>query len=60
MRQDRNAECPNADNHTPHPSPMQFGSWADEMSKTHDQIQCEVCDLWAIWVPRADRAEGER
>jgi hypothetical protein len=31
---------------------MQWHFWAEEMSKTHQQIQCPSCGLWAIWIKK--------
>jgi hypothetical protein len=48
-------ECPNRANHTPCPTGyLQRYEWAQEMLKTHGQVQCPGCELWAIWVPKSD------
>lgn len=42
--------------HTPSPEGyIQFHAWAEKKSKTHRQIRCPVCGLWAIWVPKKGR-----
>ncbi len=39
--------------HTPSPEGyIQWHAWAEKKSKTHRQIRCPVCGLWAIWVPK--------
>ena len=46
-------ECPNADQHTPHPAGYnQHSDWADEMLKTHTQQRCEGCGKWNVWTPK--------
>jgi hypothetical protein len=46
------APCPNADQHTDQPRAYVAASlWAEEMLRTHHQLRCPGCDLWAIWVP---------
>lgn len=37
-------------------------AWAEEMLKTHDQIQCPGCGLWTIWKPKElfSKQEGEK
>ena len=32
-----------------------FQEWAEKKAKTHDQIRCPVCGLWAVWVPKTTR-----
>jgi hypothetical protein len=48
--------CPNLSNHTKEPMAphdyLGWHRWAEEMSKTHKQIRCEGCGLWAIWIPK--------
>jgi hypothetical protein len=47
------ANCPERANHTPHPSGyLAHAEWAERMLTTHEQRQCAVCGLWAVWVPR--------
>lgn len=51
--------CPNAAKHTKDPEGyLQWHEWAEKKSKTHRQIRCEGCGLYAIWVPlsKAERA----
>lgn len=48
-------------NHTPHPiGYIAYANWADRMAKTHRQIPCESCGLWAVWVPKKARAKIAR
>jgi len=43
--------CLDFHNHTPCPAGyLQWHEWAQHMSKTHKQIRCPRCKLWAIWV----------
>lgn len=45
--------CLNRDKHTPSPDGyLHWQDWADEMSKTHKQIKCKSCGLFAIWVKK--------
>lgn len=42
--------CPQEHLHTPHPSGyIEHAEWAERMLKTHVQVQCPGCLLWAIW-----------
>ena len=42
--------------HTPSPEGyMQWHAWAARMNRTHRQIKCEGCGLWAIWTPKSKR-----
>lgn len=39
--------------HTPEPEGyIARAEWAERMMKTHRQIQCERCGLWAVWIPK--------
>lgn len=39
--------------HTPCPSGyLAWHEWAEEMAKTHRQVRCKGCGLYAVWVPR--------
>lgn len=29
---------------------LQWHPWAEKMSKTHTQIKCKNCGLYAIWI----------
>ena len=41
--------------HTPCPEGyIQWHAWATRASKTHAQIKCQLCGLWAIWLPEAE------
>lgn len=60
-RRKHEAPCPNAAAHTPCPTGyLEHGEWAEKKMKTHHQIKCEGCGLYAIWVPGAAAVEGER
>lgn len=51
-------ECPARAQHTRCPEGyIQWHSWADKKIKTHRQIRCRVCGLFAIWIPRKSRAK---
>jgi hypothetical protein len=48
------AECPKRADHWEHPSNyMAHGEWAEELMKTHRQVRCTGCGLYAIWVSLA-------
>ena len=32
---------------------MAWHSWAQRMAKTHTQVACPMCGLFAIWHPKA-------
>lgn len=41
--------------HTPCPEDyIGWHSWAEKMSKTHEQRRCHGCGIYAIWVKRVD------
>ena len=45
--------CPNHENHTKCPDCcLEWQEWAKLMDKTHKQVKCQRCGLWAIWVRR--------
>lgn len=45
--------CPNIENHTVHPiGYVAHAEWAEEMMKTHKQIKCPDCGLYAIWIKK--------
>lgn len=45
--------CPDRDKHSPQPEGyLQWHAWADKMKRTHRQIRCPTCGLYAIVVPR--------
>lgn len=47
------SDCPNAAQHTPSPDGyLAWHEWAEEKAKTHTQIKCSGCGLYAIWVPK--------
>jgi hypothetical protein len=51
-----NEPCPKAAAHTPCPSGyLAWDRWAEQKAKTHRQIKCEGCGLYAIWVPKLNR-----
>lgn len=48
-------ERPCDEDHTPDPDGYcEWHEWAEEMSKTHRQVTCPRCGLWAIWLPKAE------
>lgn len=51
---------PNCQPHTPEPTGyFAWHEWAERMTKTHKQIRCPGCGLWAIWTPRDLPTESE-
>lgn len=45
-------ECPNRHRHTQSPTGyMEFFEWSEGMGQTHEQVRCEGCGLWVVWVP---------
>ena len=53
------AACANRAAHTPCPAGyVAWHEWAQEMSKTHRQIQCPGCGFWMIWLPKSS-SRGE-
>ncbi len=45
--------CPNEAQHTPHPRGyLAHGEWAEGMARTHRQVRCPGCGLFAIWLPK--------
>lgn len=52
--------CADHANHTPSPDGyIEWHHWAKEMSKTHRQVKCPTCGLYAIWVPKEQRVLAE-
>lgn len=50
---DPNPGCRRAAEHTPQPAGyVAWWAWAEEMAKTHEQLQCPGCGRWLICVPR--------
>lgn len=50
--------CPNFEDHTPQPEGyIAWHSWAEGMSKTHEQRKCSGCDRYEIWEPKANHLE---
>lgn len=35
---------------------LAWNAWAEKMSKSHRQVKCPGCGLWALWVPKKERA----
>jgi hypothetical protein len=31
---------------------LQHAQWAEDMLKTHKQIKCPNCGLWAVWIKK--------
>lgn len=53
--------CPQAEQHGDTDAPTGYVArfeWAEEMSRTHEQRQCEGCGLYKIWVPKARPEDG--
>lgn len=49
----RDPPCPQAAKHTPCPTSYSgWHDWADRMARTHDQVRCDGCGKFAIWVPK--------
>lgn len=50
------ALCPDFQHHTPCPVAdsdyLGWHAWARKMSKTHRQVKCSGCGLYAIWIPK--------
>jgi len=45
--------CPERDKHTICPEGYShWQDWAEIMSKTHNQIKCKSCGLFAVWVKK--------
>ena len=59
MKGVKGADC--RDLHTPCPvgpwDQLHWYSWAEHMSKTHRQMRCPVCGLFAIWVLKKHRGQ---
>jgi hypothetical protein len=46
-------ECSNQKAHTPCPKGyIDWHQWAEKKAKTHRQLKCVGCGLFAIWVPK--------
>ena len=47
------SHCPDRDKHTTRPDGyLYWYDWAEIMNKTHNQVQCESCGLFSIWVEK--------
>lgn len=47
------AECPDLMHHTPCPKGyLEWHAWAREMARTHRQVKCAGCGLYAIWIAK--------
>lgn len=47
--------------HTPCPETYHAGyEWAEQAMKTHRQVRCPTCGLWAIWLPKAQAKHVNR
>lgn len=45
--------CPDRKKHTKAPEGyQQWHDWADRKSRTHYQVKCSTCGLYAIWVKK--------
>lgn len=46
-------QCPDRENHTPCPTGyLAWSAWAERMSKTHKQVRCKKCGMFAVWEPK--------
>ncbi len=46
-------DCPDRAKHTKCPEGyLQWHAWAAKKMKTHTQVRCPSCGLFAIWVPK--------
>ena len=53
------AMCPQRGCHTKAPEGyIQWHTWAERKAKTHRQIRCPGCGLFAIWVPKRNRKDA--
>jgi hypothetical protein len=53
--------CPRETEHTPSPSGyLAWHEWAEDMSKTHDQVKCQGCGLYSIWQPSSPLSRPQR
>jgi hypothetical protein len=44
--------------HTPCPEEyVHKANWMERKSKTHTQVKCPVCGLFAVWIPKPKRKE---
>lgn len=51
-------KCINATMHTECPRGyFAWFDWAARMAKTHRQVRCPGCTLFAIWVPKTQRVK---
>ena len=47
-----NSKC----KHTPCPKGyIDWHNWAEKKSKTHAQVKCPYCGLWAIWIKKSKK-----
>lgn len=47
--------CAFANQHTEGPADyLAWHAWAEAMEKDHRQIRCPGCDLYKVWVPKAN------
>lgn len=47
--------------HTPTPEGYnEFQEFCKRASKTHSQVKCQRCGLWAIWLPKAVARETNK
>lgn len=54
-------KCPRRSEHTACPtSILTWGTWARRKAKTHHQVRCEGCNLFAIWVPNGSAAASPK
>lgn len=52
-------DCPQVEKHTASPDGyIAWHEWAERMSETYRQVKCPDCGLYAIWVPKKERAHA--
>jgi len=45
--------------HTPCPEGyLAWHEWAEKKAKTHRQVKCKGCGLYALWVPKARKTNS--
>lgn len=53
--QRKSPKCPVEALHTTCPKDyLEWHKWAARMGKTHKQVKCKGCGLYAIWTPKEE------
>lgn len=34
---------------------IEWHAWAEKKSKTHEQVKCDECGLYSIWIKRENK-----